>query len=97
MPYLRNTSDRDIHKTCRTQNTSRFFVITKPEKWRPRGNRHVEIAIFLDGSKNDAESNRLVGRIPNSKCHTAPTAQYAVGFIERLLGPGKMQHSEVQD
>src|SRR5213594_1779126 len=24
-------------------------------------------------------------------------AQYAVGFIERLLGPGKMQQSEVQN
>src|SRR2546427_10839749 len=49
MPYLRNTSDRNIYKHGCAQRTSRFFVITKPEKWRPGGNNHIEIAIFLDG------------------------------------------------
>src|SRR5262245_3808583 len=88
--------DYDIDKARRCQNPPGFLRITETEEWRSRRNRHIQVAVLLNGIENDAESTGSLRYIPDGECDSTALPQHAMGLLDGSLRPGKMEHSEIQ-
>src|SRR5689334_8840769 len=86
-----------IQKTSFVQDAFRFVGVAESEKRWPCRDTHVQVAVLLNCSNNDSESDCLVRSVPDGEGNAATRAQYSMGFLKRSFGAGQMQHSEIQD